>query len=315
MSNVKPSRTAYLAALRNKVQEMSSPKSNTQKQDDDRYWKPERDVAGNGSAIIRFLPAKTGEEFPFVQMHTHGFQGPTSKWFIDNCPTSIGETCPVCKANTALWNSGNESDKKLASARKRKLNYISNILVVADPKHPENNGKVFLYRYGKKIWDKIKDMINPPAEFADLSPIDPFDAEEGVNFKLRITKQDGFPNYDRSTFDTTPVAFGDEDYRSEILDQLYSLNELIDPAHFKSYADLQKRFNMVTGEGSSEDEYDDKPAIESAPDEDEQPVAKQTTKPKTTKPATAKTRVATPVTSADDSDDFFANLSKQSDQD
>jgi hypothetical protein len=314
MEKKKQSRSEQLNALRQKMQESSSPKSNTQKQDDDRYWKPERDVSGQGSAIIRFLPAKAGEAYPYVQIHTHGFQGPTNKWLIDNCPTSIGENCPVCKANTMLWNSGQESDKKLASARKRKLNYISNILVINDPKHPENNGKVFLYKYGKRIFDKALEMVNPQVDEISgaVEPIDPFDAEFGVNFKLRITKVDGFPNYDRSTFDTTPTAIGDEDYIAEILGQLHSLEEIIDPSHFKSFADLKRRFDMVNGETSADegDESFDKPELA---EEASAPVAKKPA-PKKPAPAAKTAPRAAAASSSDDSDDFFVNLAKQSDE-
>jgi hypothetical protein len=306
----KESRTERLQALRNKMREDSSPKSN-QKQDDTRFWKAERDVAGQGSAILRFLPAKAGEAFPYVQRWSHGFQGPTNKWFIDLCPTSIGENCPVCKANTILWNSGSDTNTKLASSRKRKLSYISNIVVVNDPKHTENNGKVCLYQYGKKIFDMVKEMVDP--EFADShEPIDVFDAEEGSNFKLRITKKDGFPNYDKSEFDTTTSAIGDEDQIAEFLGQCYSLNELVDPSHFKSFADLKKRFDMVTGE-SSGDETSDKPELTASTEE--APVSKPT--PTTTKANVAKAKAeaeghAVAVPLSDDSDDFFANLAKQS---
>ena len=307
----KQSRSESLNALRQKMQESSSPKSNTQKQDDDRYWKAERDAAGTGSAVIRLLPAKSGEAFPYVQIWTHGFQGPTNKWLIDNCPTSIGEPCPVCKANTVLWNSGQESDKKLASARKRKLNYISNILVVNDPKHHENDGKVFLYKYGKKIFDKAKEMVDPPADpLGDtVQPIDPFHEEEGSNFKLRITKVDGFPNYDRSSFDTSTSAIGDEDTIAEILGQMYSLEELVDPSHFKSYADLKKRFDMVNGETSAEASDDDFGKPELA---EETP--KKTAPKKTASAPQAPAPTQTASASGDDSDDFFANLAKQSNE-
>jgi len=315
----KPSRTEYLAALRNKVQEISSPKSNTHKQEDDRYWKPEKDATGKGSAIIRFLPAKIGEEYPFVQLHTHAFQGPTSKWLIDNCPTSIGETCPVCKANTALWNSGVDADKKLASSRKRKLIYISNILVVTDPKHPENNGKVFLFKYGKKIFDMVKDMLFPD-ELMNRTPVDPFDPEEGVNFLLRVIKKDGFPNYDKSEFETTPSVIGDEDEMAAILDKMYSLNEIIDPSHFKSYVDLKKRFDLVTGETSVEDGDSaqgepesnsetatiEKPQLEAPAEAEVVKATKPARKPRTESAAANTTPDDT------DSDVFFANLAKQS---
>lgn len=312
------SRADKLAALRQKIQAMNSPKGSTQKQDDDRIWKPELDKTGSGSAIIRFLSAKSGEEFPFVQLFTHGFQGPSGKWYIDNCPTSIGQECPACKANSELWNSGDESLKKVASARKRKLNYISNILVVNDPKHPENNGKVFLFKYGKKIWDKISDQYNPPEEFADMNPVDVFDMEEGANFKLRVIRQDGFPNYDKSAFDS-PTSIGDSDRQAEIESQLYSLNELIDPKHFKAFDVLKKRFDLVTGEtGSVESAHvgdDDKPPF----DTDDMPVAKpKTTRaaaPKSAKTAAAPKVAAVAATDDEDVDEAFLRQMAQPDED
>ena len=303
------SRTQYMTALRSKIQEMSSPKG-SQRQDDERYWKPDLDKAGTGSAIIRFLPAKADEGFPFVQLWTHGFQGPTGKWFIDNCPTSIEEDCPACKANTELWNTGSEAKKKLASSRKRKLNYISNILVVNDPKHPENNGKVFLYKYGKKIFEKIKDLIDPPAEFADMASIDPFDMAEGANFKLRIVRVDNFPNYDKSSFDN-PTAIGDADRIAEVESQLIPLTEILDRKHFKSFDDLKKRFDQVTGGAVGGDEVaapeatgdDDKPPFDT---DDDMPVAKPKAKAAA---ATKKPAAAPKVTApADDDEDYFAKL-------
>jgi len=314
MSNVvnkKASRTEYLATLRSKMQEMSSPKGFTPRQDDELFWKPEVDKAGTGSAVIRFLPAKKGEPFPFVQLHTHGFQGPTTKWFIENCPTSIGGNCPACKANTVLWNSGVEADKKVASSRKRKLNYISNILVVSDPKHPENNGQVRLFKYGKKIFDKIQDMISPPAEFADLEPIEPFDMEEGVNFKLRIVRVDNFPNYDKSTFDTTTTAIGDEDRIAEIASQLHSLEAILDTKKFKTYEELQTRLEKATGEEAPA-ETDSKPVRKDAVTEPEAAPAR--TQKVAEAPATKAAPAAkTAVADAPDDDDFFTNLAKQSD--
>lgn len=323
MSNTtrtKASRTQYLASLRSKIQEMSSPKG-SQRQDDERYWKPEVDKAGTGSAVIRFLPAKAEEGFPFVQLWSHGFQGPTGKWYIDNCPTSLDNEhpCPACKANSELWNTGNEAKKKLASSRKRKLNYISNILVVNDPKHPENNGKVFLYKYGKKIFEKIKDQIAPPDEFPDMAPVDPFDMEEGANFRLRIVRVDNFPNYDKSSFDEKTSAIGNEDRIAEIESQLFSLNEILDPKHFKSFEDLKKRFDSVTGGVVAEEEVpaetesgEVKPSLE-----DDMPVAK----PKTQKTAAAKApgktaapKAAPAVAMPEDDEDYFAKLAANAEQ-
>jgi len=298
-----------MTALRSKIQEMSSPKG-SQRQDDERYWKPDLDKAGTGSAIIRFLPAKADEGFPFVQLWTHGFQGPTGKWFIDNCPTSIEEDCPVCKANTELWNTGSEAKKKTASSRKRKLNYISNVLIVNDPKHPENNGKVFLYKYGKKIFEKIKDLIDPPAEFADMASVDPFDMAEGANFKLRIVRVDNFPNYDKSSFDN-PTAIGDADRIAEVESQLIPLTELLDKKHFKSFEDLKKRFDQTTGGAVGDEDpaaepeatADDKPPFDT---DDDAPVVKP--KPKaTSKNVAAK---ATAAASVDEDDDFLAKAQR-----
>lgn len=319
----KTSRTAYLASLRNKVQEMSSPKGASQRQDDDRYWKPEVDKAGIGSAIIRFLPAKVGEEFPFVQLWSHGFQGPNGKWYIENCPTSIGNDCPACQSNSELWNASNDKEdplKKLASSRKRKLSYISNILVVTDPKHPENNGKVFLFKYGKKIFEKIKDMIDPPKEFADMQPVDPFDMTEGANFKLRITRQDNFPNYDKSSFDpSTPI--GDEAFMEQIDSQLMSLNEILDPKHFKEYSALTKRLSQVIGESSVPDSTtDDKPPFDV---DDDMPVAhpKQRAQaapvaaPKTAPPQAAAAAPRVAPKAAPEEEDFFSQLAQQADND
>ena len=313
MSNTTTTRnkTQYLASLRSKIQEMSSPKG-SQRQDDERYWKPEVDKAGTGTAIIRFLPAKAEEGFPFVQIWTHGFQGPSGKWFIDNCPTSIEGDCPACKANTELWSTGSESKKKLASSRKRKLNYISNILVVNDPKHPENNGKVFLYKYGKKIFEKIKDKIDPPAEFADMASVDPYDMVEGANFRLRIVRVDNFPNYDKSEFDAVS-SIGDDDRISEVESQLFSLTEILDKKHFKSFEDLKKRFDQVTGGATDEAApeatgSDEKPPFDT---DDDMPVAKPKARP--TAAPKAQPRTAAPKANAvaaadDDSEDYFAKL-------
>ena len=336
-TKTKESRTQYLASLRSKVQEMSSPKgsSTQQKQNDDRYWKLEVDKAGTGSAIIRFLPPKAGNAFPFVQLYTHGFQGPTGKWLIDNCPSSLGglpsDVCPVCAANNDLWNAdklpATESPlKKLASSRKRKLSYISNILVVNDPKNPENNGKVFLYRYGKKIFDKIKDMIDPPAEFADMQPIDPYDMEYGANFKLRQVKADGFPNYDKSSFDA-PTAIGDEDFIASVEAQLNDLNEILDPKHFKSYAKLAERLAYATGEAEQHsttttggDSGVSKPSIDDGVSDDEPVARPKAAAAKTVAPAKGKTAPAKKAPTVDETvgspedEDYFSKLAAASDE-
>ena len=210
---------------------------------DERLWKPELDKSGTGQAVIRFLPAPDGEELPWIKMFKHAFQGPTGKWYIENSLTTVNKTDPVSEHNTSLWNTGLESDKETARKQKRKLEYYSNIYVVSDPKHPENEGKVFLFRYGKKIFDKIMASMQP--EFEDETPINPFDFWEGANFKLKIRKVDGFWNYDKSEFDSvTPLADSDEKLDG-IWKTQYSLQEFLAPTNFKSYDELKKRLDDV----------------------------------------------------------------------
>ena len=210
---------------------------------DERLWKPELDKSGTGQAVLRFLPAPDGEELPWVKVFKHAFQGPTGKWYIENSLTTIGKQDPMSEHNTQLWNSGLESDKELARKQKRKLEYYSNIYVVSDPKHPENEGKVFLFRYGKKIFDKIMASMQP--EFEDETPINPFDFWEGANFKLKIRKVDGYWNYDKSEFDSvTPLADSDEKLDG-IWKTQYSLQDFLAPTNFKSYDELKKRLDDV----------------------------------------------------------------------
>lgn len=215
-----------------------------------KYWKPDIDKAGNGSAVIRFLapPEADGEDaLPWVKYFAHGFKG-QGGWLIDNCPTTHGEQCPVCDANSELWNTGNEDKKKLASSRKRKLNYVSNVYIVSDPKHPENNGTVKLFRYGTKIHDKILSAASP--SFEDEKPVDAFDMWQGANFKLRVQTVDKFPNYDASKFDTpSPLAKSDDEIE-KIWQQCHSLKAVVDPSNFKSYEDLKKRLDKVLGTNS-----------------------------------------------------------------
>ena len=210
---------------------------------DERLWKPELDKSGTGSAVIRFLPAPDGEELPWVKVFKHAFQGPTGKWYIENSLTTIGKNDPVSEHNSALWNTGLETDKETARKQKRKLEYYSNIYVVSDPKHPENNGKVFLFRYGKKIFDKIMAAMQP--EFEDETPINPFDFWEGANFKLKIRKVDGYWNYDKSEFDSVSALKDNDDALDSIWKTQYSLTEFTAPTNFKSYDELKKRLDDV----------------------------------------------------------------------
>ena len=210
---------------------------------DERLWKPELDKSGTGSAVIRFLPAVDGEELPWVKVWKHAFQGPTGKWYIENSLTTLNQKDPVSEHNTSLWNTGLESDKETARKQKRKLEYYSNIYVVSDPKHPENEGKVFLFRYGKKIFDKIMASMQP--EFEDETPINPFDFWEGANFKLKIRKVDGFWNYDKSEFDSVTALADSDEKLDGIWKMQYSLQEFLAPTNFKSYDELKKRLDDV----------------------------------------------------------------------
>ena len=216
--------------------------SNKNKYQDDRLWKPELDKTGNGYAVIRFLPASNGEEMPWQRVWSHAFQD-KGGWYIENSLTTLNHKDPVSEENTRLWNTGVEADKEIARKRKRKLSYYSNIYVVSDPKHPENEGKVFLFKFGKKIFDKITEAMNPA--FEDEKPINPFDFWSGANFKLKIRKVDGFWNYDKSEFEApTPVADNDDTIK-DIWGKQYPLKPFLETSNFKSYDDLREKFNRV----------------------------------------------------------------------
>ena len=211
---------------------------------DERIWKPVMDKTGNGFAIIRFLPAPKGEELPWVKLWNHAFQGPTGQWYIENSLTTIGNNDPVSELNTKFWNSGVESDKEIARKQKRKLQYYSNIYVVKDSANPENEGKVFLYRYGKKIFDKVMETMQPA--FEDETPVNPFDLWKGANFKLKLRKVDGYWNYDKSEFDAPSALLNGDDAELEALwEKQYSLKEFTDTSNFKSYDELKKRLDVV----------------------------------------------------------------------
>lgn len=211
--------------------------------DDANFWRPATDKAGNGEAIIRFLPAKEGEEVPFVRIWNHGFKGPTGTWYIENSLTTLGQTDPVSEYNSVLWNSGDEKDKEQARIQKRKLTFISNVYVIKDKLNPENEGKVFKFRYGKKIFDKLNTLMNP--EFEGDEPINPFDLWEGANFRVRIKQVAGYRNYDESRFDDKSPLFKDEDKMEEIWSKAHSLASHVAPDQFKSYEELKTRLYRV----------------------------------------------------------------------
>ena len=219
---------------------------------DERLWKPELDKSGNGFAVIRFLPAPDKEEIPWAKLYTHAFQGPGG-WYIENSLTTVGGKDPVSDYNRELWNSGNESDKDTVRKQKRKLSYYSNIYVVKDPTNPANEGKVFLFKYDKKIFDKIMEAMQP--EFEDESPINPFDFWQGANFKLKIVKKDGFWNYDKSEFDSVAPLLDDDDALEAIWKKEYSLAAVTAADLFKSYEDLERRLKYVLGKKPAQQRY------------------------------------------------------------
>jgi hypothetical protein len=234
-------------SLMKAVESIANP-SNEKRGDDDRFWKPTVDKAGNGQAVLRFLPAPAGEELPWVRMYDHGFQGPTGKWYIENSLTTINKPDPLGELNSELWNSGIEANKEIARKQKRRLSYISNVLVIRDPANPENEGKVFLYKYGKKIFDKIKDVMQPT--FEDEAPVNPFDLWEGANFKLRIRQVDGYRNYDKSEFDGATPLDEDEDKLEQVWKSTHSLAAFLDPSNFKTYDELKAKLNAVLSGGA-----------------------------------------------------------------
>lgn len=249
------------AKLTREIEKLNQPQQGSGP--DERLWKPEMDKSGNGYAVIRFLPAPDGEELPFAKVWSHAFKGPGGQWYIENSLTTLGKDDPVGELNRELWNSGRESDKAVARAQKRKLSYYSNIYVVSDPAHPENEGRVFLYKYGKKIFDKLVEAMQPA--FADETPIDPFNFWSGADFKLKIRKVDGYWNYDKSEF-AAPSTLGnfEDDKLESIWKQGYSLAEFEDPKNFKSYEQLKSRLDLVLGNKSAP-----KPVDESLEDESE----------------------------------------------
>ena len=238
-----------LDTLVSELNKVAEPQKQKQSYSDDRFWKPELDKSGNGYAVFRFLPAVKGEDLPWARLWSHAFQGPGG-WYIENSLTTLNKKDPVSESNSLLWNSGVEADKEIARKRKRKLSYFANVLIVSDPKHPENEGQVKLFKFGKKIFDKITDKMQP--QFEDEKPINPFDFWEGADFKLKIRKVDGFWNYDKSEFDSTkPIADNDESIEG-IWTKQYPLKPFLEASNFKSYDELKSKLDKVlTGSRST----------------------------------------------------------------
>ena len=256
--------------LVSEVQKLNAPAQGGNSQEDN-FWKPEVDKAGNGYAIFRFLPAPGNEEIPYVRVWDHGFQGPGG-WYIEKSLTTLGEKDPVSEYNSQLWNSGIEANKELVRKQKRRLSFISNIYIVKDPAHPENEGKVMLYKYGKKIWDKIELAMNP--EFEDEQKINPFDLWTGANFKLKIRKVEGYRNYDKSEFEAAAPLFDNDEDMEAVWKQEYGLAEFVDPKNFKSYDELKARLHKALGldgqvqartTAAETAPWDDEPAVTQAP--------------------------------------------------
>ena len=245
---------------------------------DERIWKPTMDKTGNGFAIIRFLPAPKGEDLPWAKLWNHAFQGPTGQWYIENSLTTVGQNDPVSEHNTRLWNSGVESDKEIARKQKRKLQYYSNIYVVKDSANPENEGKIFLYRFGKKIFDKVMEAMQPA--FDDEEAINPFDFWEGANFKLKLRKLDGYWNYDKSEFEGPSALMKNDAKLEELWKTQHSLKEFTETSNFKSYDELKSRLAVVlagtTTVGNVVDiaesnPFDDSPSTTTVVDTKEEP--------------------------------------------
>ena len=246
-ANLKRNRNAIDQLV--KAAESTNTNQSGNKYTDDRIWKPTVDKSNNGYAVIRFLPASEGSELPWNRYWDHGFKGPTGRWYIERSLTSIGQNDPVGELNSKLWNSGIESDKEVARKQKRRLHHVSNVLVVSDPGNPANEGKVFLFQYGKKIFDKLMDAMQP--DFQDEEPINPFDFWSGANFKLKIRDVEGYRNYDKSEFAAQTELSSDDTYLEEVYNQLHDLREYTDPKNYKTYDELQAKLMAVLGEQAS----------------------------------------------------------------
>ena len=242
------SSNSSLDKLSKAIESINTPTAEAGSKEDDRFWQPEADKAGNGMAVIRFLPSPSidgDDALPWVRVFNHGFQGPGG-WYIENSLTTLNQKDPVSEYNSVLWNSGIEANKEIARKQKRRLTYIANILVISDPKNPENEGQIKLYKFGKKIFDKISEAMNP--EFEDETPLNPFDFWEGANFKIKIRQVEGYRNYDKSEFDKpSAVLDGDDDKLEALWKKQYSLKEFLDPKNFKSYDVLKTKLDKVLG--------------------------------------------------------------------
>lgn len=297
ISTLRKMRTTNFAKISGEFEKIANPQSESKSYQDDRVWKLEADKAGNGTATIRFLPNPDVNDLPWVRVFNHGFQGPTGKWYIENSLSTINEPDPVGELNSKLWNSGNESDKEIARKQKRKLTYIANVLIVSDPKHPENEGQVRLYRFGKKIFDKIMDKARPT--FEDETPVNVFDLWEGADFKLRQRKVEGYANYDQSTFMEPSAVADDESELLSIMGKVHNLKEFTDRKNFKTYEELSRKLaSVLNTEGTA-----GKTAEQMSNYETPEPT-------RVDKTVTTKVSVSKPVTVDDGDDDAMSFFKK-----
>jgi len=297
--------SASLDKLRAAMETASPAQGEKKSYNDDTMWKPELDKSGNGYAVVRFLPTPEGEEMPWVSYWDHGFQGPGG-WYIEKSLTTLNKKDPVSEYNTTLWNSGIEANKEQARKQKRRLHYVSNVYVVSDPKNPDNEGKVFKYRFGKKIFEQLKEAISPA--FEDESAINPFDMTEGANFKIKIRKVDGYWNYDKSEFDST-APLGDEAMINSTFSQVHSLSEVISPDEFKSYDELKEKLDRVLGLSGA---VSGSTAESIAEDQEEVPWSNVNTESVAVEPVIASADSSPTQTSGDDAMDYFKRLAEDS---
>ena len=301
LSDLRKKSASNFEKLTKQLNSLSS--NNSKDPTEDLFWKPDVDKAGNGYAVIRFIPPQN-EDIPFVRIYDHGFQGPTGKWYIEKSLTTIGKNDPVGELNSKLWNAG---DQDTARKQKRRLSYFSNIYVIKDPSNPANEGKVFLFKYGKKIFDKINDLINP--QFEDEKPINPFDLWEGANFRLKIRMVEGYRNYDKSEFEASAALSDDEDELERIYKQTHSLQQFLDPKNFKTYEELEAKLNMVLGLSAASSSTPSR-SSRNVVEEDDLPVMAPTPK-KEAKPEVE----PAPWKTDDEDDDDFAFLKRLAEED
>jgi hypothetical protein len=297
--------SASLDKLRAAMETASPAQGEKKSYNDDTMWKPELDKSGNGYAVVRFLPTPEGEEMPWVSYWDHGFQGPGG-WYIEKSLTTLNKKDPVSEYNTTLWNTGIEANKESARKQKRRLHYVANVYVVSDPKNPDNEGRVFKYRFGKKIFEQLKEAISPA--FEDESAINPFDLREGANFKIKIRKVDGYWNYDKSEFDSTS-PLGDEAMINSVFSQVHSLNEVIAPSEFKTYEELKEKLDRVLGLSGA---VSSSTAESIAEDQEEVPWSNVNTESVADEPVIASAESTTEHSSEDDAMDYFKRLAEDS---